>query len=90
MRRNRLIGIIAASTIALLAAVPTVSFGQSLKEADVLKNKVIELYNAGKYTQAISIAEKVLSIREKTLGPNHPNVASSLNTLANLYLRQNR
>ncbi|MFH0341757.1 MAG: tetratricopeptide repeat protein [Chromatiales bacterium] len=38
----------------------------------------------GRYTEARPFLEKALAIREKALGPNHPDVALSLNNLADL------
>jgi tetratricopeptide (TPR) repeat protein len=35
-----------------------------------------------------SRCSRALAIREKALGPDHPDVASSLNNLGNVYLRQ--
>jgi tetratricopeptide (TPR) repeat protein len=45
--------------------------------------KIIELERAGKFSEA-------LAIREKVLGQDHPDVARSLNNMADLYERQNR
>ena len=56
-----------------------------LQEAEKLNQRVVELYQQGKYAEAIPLAEKVLAIREKVLGKEHPNVAISLNNLAVLY-----
>jgi tetratricopeptide (TPR) repeat protein len=44
--------------------------------------EVENLYNAGKYDQAISVAEKALNVAEKNMGPNHPDVTNSLYNLA--------
>ena len=54
-------------------------------EADSLNRRVLELYQAGKYQQAMPIARQLLEICEKTLGPKHPDTATSLNDLAELY-----
>jgi CHAT domain-containing protein/tetratricopeptide (TPR) repeat protein len=53
-------------------------------------NKVIELYQAGKYAEAIPLAQQMLAMREKSLGPDHPGVAAALNNLASLYWKQGR
>lgn len=42
-------------------------------------------HEMGRYPEAQSFYEKALALREKTLGPNHPDVAVSLNNLAGLY-----
>ena len=59
-----------------------------LQEAERLNEQVEQLYEQGKYTEAIPLAEKVLAIREKVLGSEHPDVATSLNNLAFLYFLQ--
>ena len=60
------------------------------KEADALYVQQERLYKQGRYTEAISLAQRILAIREKSLGPNHPDVAISLNNLASLYQDQGR
>lgn len=56
-----------------------------LKEADRLNEQVLNLYQEGKYTTALPLAERALAIREKILGKLHPDVATSLNNLGLLY-----
>jgi tetratricopeptide (TPR) repeat protein len=46
------------------------------------------LLEAGHYTEAQASLERSLAIREKALGPDHPNVAQSLHNLALLYYAQ--
>jgi CHAT domain-containing protein/endonuclease YncB( thermonuclease family) len=53
-----------------------------------LSQQVIQLYQAGRYAEAVPLAQKVLAIREKALGPEHPDVAQALNNLAMLYQAQ--
>ncbi|MBE9004106.1 CHAT domain-containing protein [Fortiea sp. LEGE XX443] len=62
----------------------------ALQEADELNQQVDKLYQEGKYTTAIPLAERALAIREKVLGKEHPDVATSLNNLAFLYQRQGK
>ncbi|NEQ38166.1 MAG: tetratricopeptide repeat protein, partial [Okeania sp. SIO3I5] len=71
-------------------ALSQVSEEDELAEAERLFQQVVELYQQGKYAEAISLAEKVLAIRKKVLGDNHPDVAESINNLAVLYLSQGR
>ncbi|MER0205013.1 MAG: tetratricopeptide repeat protein, partial [Nitrosomonas sp.] len=54
-------------------------------ELEALNEQVNTLYQQGKYDEAIEIAKKALDIAEKTLGPEHSGVATSLNNLAVLY-----
>ncbi|MBD2298525.1 tetratricopeptide repeat protein [Nostoc sp. FACHB-190] len=62
----------------------------ALQEAQELSKQVANLYHEGKYSTAIPLAERVLVIREKVLGKEHPFVATSLNNLATLYQAQGK
>jgi tetratricopeptide (TPR) repeat protein len=44
----------------------------------------------GGIAEAVPLAQRALAIREKALGPEHPDVATSLNNLAVLYQAQGR
>ena len=46
------------------------------------------LANQGKYDDAEPLCKRALTIREETLGPRHPDVALTLNTLASLLKAQ--
>jgi tetratricopeptide (TPR) repeat protein len=46
--------------------------------------------DAGKYPEALTTLTQALAIREETLGPEHPDVAQTLNILAALYSAQGR
>jgi tetratricopeptide (TPR) repeat protein len=59
-----------------------------LDEASQLTKRVDKLYSEGKFGEAVPLAERALALREKALGPMHPDVASSLNDLATLYWAQ--
>ena len=63
---------------------------QDLAQATQLNQQVDELYQAGRYAEAIPLAEQALTIRETALGPDHPDTATSLNNLAFLYDSQGR
>ena len=64
---------------------PSYSQENELEKAKALKKQGIELYKQGRYTEAIPIFEEALAIDEKALGPDHPDVAKSLNNLAMVY-----
>ncbi|MCP4350126.1 MAG: tetratricopeptide repeat protein [Desulfobacterales bacterium] len=64
---------------------PGLSVGQSLEEAARLNEQVVQLRNQGRYQEAIPLAKRVLTIREKIFGAEHLDVAKSLNNLAVLY-----
>lgn len=90
MRRITSFGMSTAVYASLWVATTSVSWGQDLSEAGILNTKVIELFNAGQYAEAIPLAQRALSIRENALGPIHPDLASSLENLATLYSTQER
>ena len=57
-------------------------------EWKTLIQEVVELYRAGQYGRAVMVAQAALQVAEKNVGSNHPDVATSLNSLANLYYTQ--
>jgi tetratricopeptide (TPR) repeat protein len=63
----------------------TTSDDLALAEAKELNQQVVQLYKQGQYAAALPLAERALAIREKVLGLEHPDVALSLNNLAELY-----
>src|SRR5262245_24479661 len=66
------------------------AYAQTADDAAALNAEVVKLYQLGKYPAATEIAKRVLAIREKALGPEHPDVGASLNNLAELYRVQGR
>jgi tetratricopeptide (TPR) repeat protein len=81
-------GVILTPTVG--QGISQVSPQDKLAEAERLNNQAVELYQQGKYNEAIPLAEQVLAIRKKVLGDNHPDTATSLNNLALLYKSQGR
>jgi len=57
----------------------------SVKEDETLNLKVLKLYQAGKYGEALPLAQQALEVQEKVLGPEHPDVVLSVFILAKLY-----
>ena len=55
------------------------------EEWNELNQQAVKLYRQGKSAEAIPIGQRALELAEKTFGPNHPNVAKSLDTLAWVY-----
>ncbi|MDP6128682.1 MAG: tetratricopeptide repeat protein [Planctomycetota bacterium] len=45
-------------------------------------------YGQAQYGKAEGVCRRILAIREKALGPEHPDVAQSLNNLANFLWAQ--
>jgi CHAT domain-containing protein/Tfp pilus assembly protein PilF len=58
---------------------------RALYEASKLNAERARLDSAGKYDEARPLGERVVQIRERVLGPEHPDVAAALNSLAFLY-----
>ena len=81
--------LIAVAMLALLFGSASQAVAQS-STADELNKKIIELYQAGKFAEAVPLAQQVLAIREKALGSDHPDVAQALNNLAALFRDQGR
>jgi len=67
-----------------------VSPQDKLAEAEKLTQQVIQLYQQGKYNEAIPLAEQALAIIKQQLGDNHPLTVTILNSLAVLYYSQGR
>ena len=55
-----------------------------------LNNLAVLYSDQGRYADAEPLYKRALAIREKALGPDHPDVATSLNNLAALYNDQGR
>ena len=77
------------------AGSPPAALGQSSSiwdavDANALNQQTMQVYNQGRYSEAIPLAQRALAIREKTLGPDHLDVAASLDNLANVYQAQGR
>ncbi len=69
------------------ATLPVFAQGAGI-EWDILSQEVAELYRTGKFERAVVVARKALEVAEKNVGPNHPDVATSVNNLAVLYKTQ--
>ena len=78
-----------AASLALACWLISPSIAQ-LGEAEQLDKRVNALLHAGKYAEAIPLAQRELAIYEKAFGPNHPDVATVLNNLALLHFSQGR
>jgi len=70
-----------------LLAMPALAQQQTLYD---LNAEVLSLNRQGRYAQSVQVAKKALAMAEKTLDPDHPDVATSLNNLADLYKIQGK
>jgi tetratricopeptide (TPR) repeat protein len=59
-------------------------------EAAALTARAAALRQAGKISEAIPLAQQVLAIREKQLGPDHPDIEKAIHDLAEAYQDQGR
>lgn len=88
LRDRRVLGWLSVGLVlCCLLVVNSIAVAQqgSIEEANALNQQVLDLYQQGRYEEAIPRAERALAIREKVLGPKHDDTASSLNNLAELY-----
>ncbi|GBE05666.1 MAG TPA: tetratricopeptide repeat protein [Nitrospirae bacterium] len=73
----------------LLTTLLIVLFAMSTYAQETLSNelnaKAATLYQQGRYSEAVNVVKEALKVAENTFGPDHPNVATSLNNLAGLY-----
>ena len=58
--------------------------------AKSLEKQAHDYYKQGRHAEAEQFLNRSLAIEEKILGPEHPDVATSLNNLAILYIDQGR
>jgi CHAT domain-containing protein/Tfp pilus assembly protein PilF len=58
---------------------------RSLYESRRQSSEALQLYRRGAYDKAQSAAERSLELRERALGPDHPEVAASLTVLGSIY-----
>ena len=88
--RRKIIAAQAAKRAAAEKVGQSADYKRRIDEARELYKRALELYKAGRYSEAIPLMQRSLAAREKALGPNHPEVADSLNNLALLYDDQGR
>ncbi len=67
-----------------LSALLALSQGAGI-EWDILNQEAQTLYQEGNYDRAVVVAKKSLEVAEKNAGPDHADVAFSLEKLAGLY-----
>jgi CHAT domain-containing protein/tetratricopeptide (TPR) repeat protein len=80
---------ILALLVSFLLAVSHTAKAQGV-ETTALNQQVVELAKQRRYSEAVPLAQRVLAIREKALGPDHLDVAHALSNLAKLYDDQGR
>lgn len=68
---RRLLYFLLLIVLPVLSAYPEDLYSQEneLEKANVLNQKVVQLYKQGRHTEALPLAQQILKIREKVLGP---------------------
>jgi tetratricopeptide (TPR) repeat protein len=89
MNPTRITGLILAGMLLVNCFVGTPAIAQQ-DEAAAALDKIGELYRAGKFSEAMPLAHRLLVISEKAFGPGHPEVATALGNLAALYMALGR
>jgi hypothetical protein len=75
-----------AMGLALIAGVCITAPSSAQKsDATARSAQIAELSRAGKYSEAIALAQRLLADMEKTYRPVHRDVAASLKNLASFY-----
>ena len=64
--------------------------GCSTVRAETRAEQISRLYGEGKYAAATELAKAELADNLKSLGPDHPDTAATLNNLAELYRAQRK
>jgi CHAT domain-containing protein/Tfp pilus assembly protein PilF len=93
VRRKRIATIFVVATIATLVsgtANSESSLRDELSEANSLAEQCSSLESSGDYSRAEEACREALTIRERLLGPSHPDVAESLDALATVYYDEAR
>ena len=86
---NHRLTTIVSLLLVCLATPPVLAEGAGI-EWDILNDEVMELYRTGKYDRGVVVAKKALEVAEQNVGPDHPDVATSLENLAYLYRATHR
>src|SRR5256712_11563527 len=82
--------------VGLAATPPSIALAQGsraddeLAEARRLNQEATAIRSSGKFSEAVPLVQRALAIQEKILGPEHPDVAASLDNLAGLYRDQGK
>jgi CHAT domain-containing protein/tetratricopeptide (TPR) repeat protein len=82
MRSSGQAGLLLGLALAASAYAMTPALAQSI---GAQTTKIIELERAGKFSEALTLAQKTLADAEKAHGPAHRDVAAALNNLGHAY-----
>jgi CHAT domain-containing protein/tetratricopeptide (TPR) repeat protein len=85
----RRLGLIVAVALTTDAAIMAPAFAQQ-RDLAALTARISALFRAGKFAEAVPLAQQALAIARRSLRPDDPNLAALLNNLAALYEEQGR
>ena len=91
MDRRWVGSLVRVGLVALAITIQSATLGAAdpLAEATALNQQALTLYQQGRYAEAEPLYKRSLAIREKGLGPDHPDTATVRGNLAAL-LDRNR
>ena len=69
---------------------PSAQDDPGIAQLKALNERAVQLYKQGEYQKAIELFEQVVKLAIDRFGPDHPDVATSLNNLADLYRAMGR
>src|SRR5262245_60454915 len=87
---RRLVAMVLAGLTCWIALAGAAQAQRNEDDATALTAEARRLHQAGRYAEAEPLYKRSLAIREKALGPDHPDVGTSLNDLALMYNSQGR
>ncbi len=77
--------LVVVAALLLLGSAALAQQATESAQVEALNADVDRLYREGRVDEAIALAERALSIQERTLGPEHPGIVNAINNLALLY-----
>lgn len=78
-----LLAVAATDTLAWAETAPAAASGEA--ELARLGDQFSDLYNAGRYREAIAVVERALAIRKRQVGDAHPDIGNLLVKLGELH-----
>jgi tetratricopeptide (TPR) repeat protein len=84
------VGLASVLAAILLFSHGSMPLAQQTSKLDELIKQFSDLQRAGKYSDAIPLAQQILAIQESQLDPNQPSIATWQNNLGELYRNQGR
>jgi tetratricopeptide (TPR) repeat protein len=83
-RRSAGLLVVGALVLLVLALLP-VRAQEQPPELEAIYKRGLQLYQAGKYAEAIPVAEEYIAVAAAKFGEQHPHYASGLGALGTLY-----